>query len=1106
MQIKKFGILFLLAGVAIPWKASAASPEALQGMPAITQSNKEARTLSGVVTDEFGEPLPGVTIGVEGTNIYTVTSIDGKYVLNLPEKACTIKFSYVGMEPQDIKIAKGNNNITGNVELKSHSELQEVVVTGYQNIAKTKMTGAETTVGAKELDNRYTTNLTDNLEGRISGLSTYNGKISIRGTSSLYASTNPLLVVDGLPVEGSIDDLNMNDIASVTVLKDAAATAIYGARASNGIIVVTTKNATGKGRIDVDFSTDITVYEKRNVDYHDNFRMNAAEQVAKEADYWNYYFFNNNGEVADPIGSVASDIMQGQRSISPIQYAFYQQAQGLISDQDVKNVLNKYSKNNFAKEFADNVLRRQVIQQYNLAVRGKSEKMQNNLTLNYKRDNQGQMNSYFSSLNVNYKGIFELAKWLQATASVNAVFSKTKEAGNDYGASYNSLFSLPAYESMYNDDGTFRPLYYMYSGSPYWNGADEDGIFDLGVIPMDELRNNTQTTRHNHLRFHGELLFRIIEGLTANAKFIYENDDNDVKWHANAKSHVSRTIRNVYAQPDAATGRMTFMTPENGGMLRSTDTKSHSWTFRGQINYDKTFGKHYISAIAGLEFRDVVSNGLKTLLLGYDEQLQSSANQNVNLGQLSTYLNSPYYMMGGYPAQYYVYDRYLRDGAGLVPEEHHRFGSGYFNASYTYDNKYNVFGSVRKDYADVYGLNSKFRGSPLWSVGAAWNIDQESFMHDVEWVDMLKPRVSYGVTGNIYQSATSYMTATSTEVNRYAGLPMGAIESPANPNLKWEKNRTLNVGIDFAVLNFRLRGAIDYYDKKGSDIFSNRMLDSTTGFSSMFMNTASMYNRGVEFSLNAEIIRPSVNNGFGWNASLTASYNKNKITSVENPSVTASQLIANPFREGYPTSALWSYRFAGISADEYDRGSTLWYVEDGNTVHSASTRSIDILEFSGQTEPKVNLGLNNTFSWNGLRLSFLTTYYGGHVMRVLAENEMFGMPYSSLPSYLINSWTPENPTNTPGIGQYYARSTSTEETQNENTAVHSADILRVRYIALGYDFPRKWCKALGLTDLGISLQINNPNIKWTKNDVGIDPETLGVRQPTSFVFGLNLHI
>ncbi len=349
------------------------------------------------------------------------------------------------------------------------------------------------------------------------------------------------------------------------------------------------------------------------------------------------------------------------------------------------------------------------------------------------------------------------------------------------------------------------------------------------------------------------------------------------------------------------------------------------------------------------------------------------------------------------------------------------------------------------------------------------------------------------------------MTATSTGMNQYTNLPYGVVESPANPNLKWEQSRTTNIGVDYSLIGNRLRGSIDLYNKVGKDIFSNKTLDPSTGFTSMFVNMASMRNKGIELAINYDWFRELKPGSFSWTTGLTFSYNKNEVTEVENPSTMAYQLLSNPFRIGYPTSAMWSYRFAGISDQTGQKGQTLWYIEDGGKTHNAQSRSISIMEYSGQSEPKVVSGLENRFTWKGFSLNVMMAYYGGHKMRALVENETFGVPYSTVASYFLNAWTPEKPTNTPGIGRYASTSLGNEPRYSD-ISVRDAAFLKVRNIVFGYELPEKWFKGTGINRLSLRFQIDNPKYLWIKNDVGVDPETLGIRNPSSYIFGVNINL
>ena len=1054
--------------------------------------------VSGVVLDENREPIIGASVLVEGTSQGVITDIDGRFTLrNVTGSDIKLIIRYIGKK--DIQTRVKLNSTNEFIMKEDVTMMSEVVVTGYQDISREKVTGSVSTVSAEKLEDRYMPSLMDNLEGRVAGLTTYGDKTTIRGTSSLYASTNPLLVVDGLPIEGSIDDLNPYDIESVTVLKDAAAAAIYGARASNGIIVVKTKGAKEKGKINIDFSANLTVWEKKNMDYAANFYMTPEQQVQTERDFYDWYYFG--GGAADPASSVEQAISTGMGAVSPIDYAYYQRYKGIITQEELDARMEQLSQNNFAKEYADHALRNQVLQQYNLAVRSNTEKSSSNLVINYKYDNSGIINAYDNQFNITYKGSYDIAPWLTARFTANGIFNNKQANASELAT---NPFNVPAYTSLLNEDGSRN--YYsttaLYTLNEYYEEGQSNSDFRrLGFNHLEELDYNLQKTRRQNMRYQGELLFKPIEGLTVNAQFVYESERNTLSTYYEEDSYLMRMMYNGYLQPQSD-GSLTSLIPENGGMKTTTNTIGNYWTARAQANYSRDFGKHSVNVLAGLEFRETKLSGTNGLMLGYDEQLQNDATATIDFSTLSQMTYAPYVGGGYFPVQQCFYDAYMADAMTPVMEERHRYASGYANLTYTYDNKYNVFASFRKDYADVYGLNAEFRGKPLWSVGAGWSLHNEAFMKDIEWVNFLKLRGSYGVTGNIYQGATSYMTAVTSGNNSVTKLPVSVIESPGNPELKWEQTATTNVGLDFSLLDNRLRGTFDWYHKESKNVFSNRMLDPTTGYTSMFMNTASVKNDGVELSLSYEWFRPQKRRDFGWNTALTFSHNKNTITYVENPSTTASALINSQFLEGYPTSALFSYRFAGIN----DEGRHTWYLPDGTTTTSISSAPVEAVVYSGQTDPKVVSSMENTFSWNGLSLSVLMVYYGGHKMRALEEQETYHVPYGPVASYFLNAWTPEHPTNTPGIGQWSSTSGIGSEALYTDAYVRPADFLKIRNIVLSYELPEMWLEKIRLQRASVSFQLNNPKWLWVKNKVGIDPETLSLRDPSSFVFGLNINI
>ena len=367
------------------------------------------------------------------------------------------------------------------------------------------------------------------------------------------------------------------------------------------------------------------------------------------------------------------------------------------------------------------------------------------------------------------------------------------------------------------------------------------------------------------------------------------------------------------------------------------------------------------------------------------------------------------------------------------------------------------------------------------------------------------------------------MTAKSDELNTLTGLPYGYIESPANPNLKWEQTRTVNVGLDFSFVNNRFRGALDYYRKQGLDLFSYKTLDPTTGFTQMFVNSADMTNHGVELMFTGDWIREKRRSDFGWSSTVTFAVNKNKITNVDNPAIQAYQRFSNPYVVGYPTSAIWSYEFAGISDAEDSRGMTLWYGKvDEETGQrkvgtSAQGAPVDALVYSGQTEPVVIAGLDNRFVWNGFSLSILMAYYGGHRMRALVEDEIMSdmVDRSALSAYFANAWTPQNKTLTPGIGRYSTTGYGSEPTHSD-ISVRDASFLKIRNIVFGYELPERWARAIKADRVNLQFQIDNLPPVWTafqpgremsyyaKNAV-FDPETGGIPLRSSYIFGVHVN-
>ncbi|MBV7530663.1 SusC/RagA family TonB-linked outer membrane protein [Chitinophaga sp. sic0106] len=1054
--------------------------------------NMDITSLSGHIVDSAGKPLSGASISNKATHNRTVSGEDGGFNLQA-KRGDVLIIRFIGYDTKELVIADSNSLV---ISLKpTVNDLKEIAVvnTGYQLINRTNLTGSVATVGSEELEKRNTQNILLNLEGLVPGLVQYRGNTTIRGVSTIQANANILVVVDGLPIEGSIADVNPYEVESVTVLKDAAAAAIYGARASNGVIVVNTKKAKAKNKTTIELSSNLTVTDKPDYSYQSY--MTPAQQVDWESEYYHWWFDGGNGTVSNPVGNFENNVANGA-PVSPVQYAYYQYKTGKINAAQLESQLGDYRKNDFVAQYRDQALLSQVLQQYNLALRTNNGKSHNSLVVNYTTDNTGIIHAYNRQINLFYKGAYNIAKWLDLDYGVNSVLGKARAHNNDFAT---TPYSVPSYFNLFNADGT-RAQYSTNRFNSYNTIMETTpGLYSGTFNHLDELERDFVNTSTLNTRYYLNMHFKVLRGLYIQPMVQYEDLRRNVSAYSEAESYTMRWLQDVYSTRTGAAGnyKYTNLLPK-GGKLATADIKSPNYTARLQANYDREFGNHGFIAIAGMEFRQTRTYGNNGVLLGYDDQLQTQSTQSVNFGNLYN-LNTGTFWNPSYPVRQYHFNE-IAD-MSLLRDELHRFASGYANLTYTYDRKYNLFGSLRKDYADLFGGDEKYRGRPLWSVGASWVASEAAFLKNMVNLDYLKLRTTYGLTGNI-RNVTAVLAAT-TGVNNITQLPNATVTNPPNPKLRWEKTATTNIGLDFSWWQQRLRGSLDWYLRKGTDLFAQKRLDPSEGFTSMVINNASMTNHGIELNLGYDWFRPSSAGGFRWSSQVTGSWNKNKITAVD-------ELTRNPltlagggsYRVGYPVHSLFSFRFAGLDTN----GVPQWYDAKGApSKASLGANDADAIEYSGSADPILNLGFNNDISYKGISLNIFAVYYGGHYYRARPVPTPYPYAnYGPMPTYLLNSWTPTNTnTDVPGSGQYY-QVPITNQYYYSNNLVRPADFIKIRNIVLGYTLPATVASKIRATSLKMRAQINNPGAIWIKQkDVHVDPETGAAPIPASFVFGIN---
>jgi len=1060
-------------------------------------SRFKAIGVRGRIVNSNGEPVSGATIKVMGTRNFTYSSTEGYFFLpDVPENA-SIEISYVGYQSKIIAALADLNTIV--LEIASNN-LQEISVnTGYQSIKKAKMTGATTTVTSQDLEKRYTPNILDNLEGRVPGLVNYKGTTIIRGVSTFNTNArNPLIVVDGLPIEGSLANINPYDVESITVLKDAAAASIYGIRASNGVIVITTKKAKGKGTT-IEFGTDITLTDK--IDYTAYNYLTPSQQVDVESTYAKWLYTNPTSGAAN-IASATTQINNGI-TMTPVTYQYYQLGRNLITIDQLNATLAGYRQNDFRRQYRENALLNQLLQQYNLAIRNIGEKYQSSLVLNYKTDNTGIINAYNKQLNIFYKGTYQLGNRVTFNFGINGILGKIKGSNSSFATSGTNV---SPYLSLLDQNG--NRMYYTTTDYNAYNTqiSNTPQLQNMMFNHLDELSLDIKQTDQYFTRYYANMAVKILPGLTFSPQFQYENSVTKSRAYSETGSYIIRYLHNVYATRSGTSPNFTYanLIPA-GGKLATSEQTTNAWTARGQLDYNKQIGKHEISVIGGTEFRENLTRGTSGLLLGYDDQLQSQGTTGVNFPAVNALTTTSFFKPTFNTVN--LYNTYIGDQIGIIPEVRQRSNSVYANAQYTYDGKYNIFGSYRKDYADVFGLDEQYRGRPLWSTGFAWILSKEDFVASTKWVSFLKLRGTYGITGNIPAGLSSRLVANSTlPVNTVTQLPVSVVEASGNPLLRWEKTATINVGLDFALFDNRLSGTLDWYRKKSSDVFASTRIDPSEGFTSQIINNGNVLNNGLELSLQYQWFKPENSAGLLWSTALLISHNNNKVTFVDQVANTPQLLTATgSLKTGYPVNSIFSYQYAGIN----NVGQPQWKKADGSLSTIALTSSdLNAVIYSGGLDPKNNVALTNEFNYKGFSLNILAVYYGGAYQRAVQPDVLSAPAYGAMPSYLLNAWTPTN-TNTlvPGYGQYApAAVVPAGQMLNSETFVVSSDFIKIRSIALGYRLPGSLATKLGTKNIGIRFQVNNPKALWIRNDVDIDPETGTAPLLSSYVFGLNFNL
>lgn len=1064
------------------------------------------RVITGVVVeaDSNNDPLPGATVSVSvpGSKAQAgaVTDYEGRFKLEVGAKVTSFTVRYLGYQTEEVRLVDGQTHY--NIQLKPNTRtVNEVVVTGYQKIDRRKLTAAVTKVDISTEKVGAVKSIDQALSGQIAGLAAVASsgapgapvKIRIRGTASLNGSQEPLWVLDGMPLEGtdipSMDDLkdidniyqtsiagiNPADIDNITVLKDAAATAIYGARAANGVIVITTKRGR-EGQPAVTYSAKLTYSPRTNLSRLNMLTADEKVNLELELLKGNYTYREGKGGVAqilNALGETAAYKAGGFSALSA----------------DAQNQINALR--NINTNWNEILFRPVINQEHNISLAGGSERADYYTSLGY-YDEMGTVRGVSNSrFNVTLKTNYRVNKMLKLGASMFANRRKQRSYLTD-------------------TNGFTNPVYYSRLANPYFEpfAADgsyrydtniqgrEDSSLDFNIF---EERANTSNNRTDHslmLILDAEL--KLSSSLKLTTQFGYQQDGYSLDRYAGENTYAMRKEKlfATYTYPD---GKRTFL--PTGGMHKQTEAHSSQWTWKAMAEYAHRFNKvHDLEVMAGTEVRRLKSSSLYSAAYGYDARTlttQPVLFPTEDLGR-----------------QYPLHRETFQENA---------YVSWFATGSYTLMARYTLGASVRWDGSDVFGVAKKYRFLPLYSVSGLWRVSNEPFLRNssaAKWMDNLALRLSYGLQGNIDKNTSPYLIGT---FNRTTVLP-GNVESvitaetAPNPNLRWEKTSNVNLGLDLSLLDNAINISADYYYRKSTDLIGTRMLPLETGFSSTIINWASMQNEGLEVALTTRNIRTK---HFTWHTNLNLGFNSNRVLRE-----TVAENSTYPGREGYPVGAIFAYRTAGLDSDGYP----LFLTNDGQKVtaqqllklnsHGASTLTAEQqraqYQYMGTIDPKVSGGFINTFDYKDWQLGVNFIFNLGMKVRV--------QPSYSPANYdrglntnrdILQRWTTSNISGafatlmTSGTrAPEYIRYSEFNLYSMLDTWVRNNSYCRLQSLRLAYKLPKTWLSKVGIRTASLSAEARNLFVVASNYDNYLDPETMGnpFAQPLakSFVFGLNV--
>lgn len=916
----------------------------------VFQAFGQYRIEGRVISKKDGAPVSSAWIQAIDKKYSTQTDADGNFKLLLPSGNYSLLVKHLAYQDYrlDLKVNNAVNNITINLNEKENSLATVEVNTGYQVLPKERATGSFDLINRNLINQTTGLSIIDRLQNNVTGLSFNkvgliggNLNISIRGQSTINANKEPLIVLDNFPYDGDILSINPEDIESITILKDAAAASIWGARAGNGVIVLTSKQGKLNQAVQINVNNSIRFGEKPNLFFESKLSTSEYIDIQQKLFDKGYYTSLEQNDIKNISHGAVPELIE----------ILIAKRDGKIDALNATNQIDALRKLDIRNDIDRYLNQVAVNQQYAINVNGGSALHKYYISGGYDQNRANQKGNSINRLS------------LQANQSFLFFNNKLKLAANLFYTQQTSVFNAESignvapYSRLADENGNHLVMPAL--RNRFVDESQQKGLLNWQYRPLDELNFNDKQNKSQNLRLNLNLGYTILNGLIADFMYQYGQVNGSGKEYYSTESYFTRNLINGYTQinPD---GTFTLPIPI-AGILDLDNSNSINHNLRGQLTFEKFLGsKHQINALAGYELKqlDNLSRGYR--LYGYDNEHATSA-------------------VVDYVTDFIKYDipglRSKIANGDTNSETADRARSFYANAVYNYDTKYMLSASARLDQSNIFGVNTNQKGVPLYSLGASWIASNESFFK-MKFMDMLKLRLTYGYSGNVDRSISAYTTAlyisaSSNANNAITKQPYAQVQNPPNPELRWEKIRMINLGVDFSIFNKRINGSIDTYLKKGIDLIGSLPFPPSSGITSFKGNYANTIGNGVDVTLQTVNLKGALK----WTSSLLFAYVSDKVTGYKTKGTVINYLNANGYPlEGKPLYSVYSYHWAGLDAKTGDPMGYLDGLPSTDYSKILASYTPEKLEYHGSGKPTHFGSLRNTFAYKQISLSFNISY------------------------------------------------------------------------------------------------------------------------------------